>query len=302
MHILINGSSSFTGLYFLRDLLAKDFRVTIISSFTEYSLREKISPIVSFDNIDFTVLTYSEFFLKYNSDDSFMFQFSAICCHGFQVQDYTSPNYSILSSVADSLNWLSTIPSTIRYSLRIPIIYTGTYFENHLSINGHFPYTPYSESKSLSFDILSSLFPHCQVLSYRLPNPFGPLQQNKLAFSVISTWLSRKPFMLRNPHAIRDNIPIDFLSDHYASYIYDCIYNPSSNFLYSPSYYVESSFHFLCRLKFHFSSFFPNSDPRFISSNDSNDHTCLYGFDSLISLYSSREDEFWSRYLLSFIS
>ena len=140
MHLLINGTSSFTGLYFLRDLILKGHKITVVSNLSFYQLSHKIRPLITLSPSDICVLSYSKFGEIVSSNPSFMYQFDAICCHGFHLSNYTSAAYSVLGSSSQSLEWLANISSFIRYSLRIPIMVTGTYFENHPQIDGSFPF------------------------------------------------------------------------------------------------------------------------------------------------------------------
>ena len=301
MHLLINGTSSFTGLYFLRDLILKGHKITVVSNLSFYQLSHKIRPLITLSPSDICVLSYSKFGEDVSSNPSFMYQFDAICCHGFHLSNYTSAAYSVLGSSSQSLEWLANISSFIRYSLRIPIIVTGTYFENHPQIDGSFPFSPYSEAKSLSCRLINLLFPYCKIFSYRLPNPFGPLQANKLAFSAINCWLNNTPITIKSPHAIRDNIPVDFLSDNYSSFISRTILNPPPESIFSPSYYIESTFHFVCRLRF-ILKVFPHFVPQINSFSASEDFSCLHGFTTLVPFYSRQEDHFWEKYMKSFSS
>ena len=92
----------------------------------------------------------------------------------------------------------------------------------------------------------------------------------------------------------------DFLSDNYSSFISRTILNPPPESIFSS--YIESTFHFVCRLRYYFKKVFPHFVPQINSFSASEDFSCLHGFTTLVPFYSRQEDHFWEKYMKSFSS
>jgi hypothetical protein len=73
-----------------------------------------------------------------------------------------------------------------------------------------------------------------------IPNPFGPLEEERLGAYLFKSWASDLVPEIKTPLYVRDNIPVDALAQVYCESLREVYEGPHKQFYFSPSGYVGS--------------------------------------------------------------
>ena len=91
-----------------------------------------------------------------------------------------------------------------------------------------------------------------QYKSIYIANPWGPLEEKKLNYYLISNWIKNKNITISHPRYIRDNIYIDKKIKKYVK----IVYSKSKKIDYFPSGYCSTNKEFIEAFKIKFERFF----------------------------------------------
>lgn len=222
MKVLLTGASSFTGAWFAA-VLARGGHVvtgTLQGRIEDYSplARLRIAMMqdagvvlaegVSYGNPAWFGLVESGF--------------EVLGYHGGDIRDYRSPDFDVARAVAENTAGIAgTCRRGMASGLR-RIVYTGTVAEPHEG-GGDAPeraMSPYGLSKSLTWEVLRE---HTRAAGLALgkfviANPFGRYEQDRFCSYLVRSWAAGETAEVRTPDYIRDNIPVDRLSQAYARF------------------------------------------------------------------------------------
>lgn len=244
MRILFTGASSFTGLWFVRELQAAGHEV--VATFRrgadayESALRRRRVELVrrccrpiegaAFGDERFLDLLRKE-------------RWDVLAHHGAEVTDYKSPDFDVGEALQRNTTNLRTVLRALADSGGQRVVLTGSVFETGegAGSDGLRAVSPYGLSKMLTWECFSF---HCQVLGLHLgkfvvPNPFGPYEEPRYTSYLATQWLNDATARCASPEYVRDNIHVTLLARAYASFV-GSLPNSAGRSRINPSGYAES--------------------------------------------------------------
>lgn len=247
MKILFTGGSSFTGLWFVKELHKAGFEVTTV--FTNAGIenytgvrKERIQQLLDISRPVFECSFGSEKFLSLLRSE----KFDILCHHAAEVKDYKSPDFDPVNALHLNTFNLSEVLKALNGNNFRGIVLTGSVFEASEGEGGKDEkfldaFSPYGLSKTLTFNLFKY---YCSALGIRLgkfviPNPFGPFEEPRFTGYLMKTWFGGRIAEVNTPLYFRDNIHVDLLAKSYV-YFLNRMLNSSDNFLkINPSGYPE---------------------------------------------------------------
>lgn len=258
MKILFTGSSSFTGFWFVKELVQAGHEVFAIfqGSSENYSgvRKERIKQISNICSVYFDCSFGSEsFFSLVNSQN----HWDCLCHHAACVTDYKSSDFDILRALHQNTFKLKGVLERLKEKQCSKVVLTGSIFEQDEG-QGTLPlraFSPYGLSKGLTSDVFAY---YCEVHQFNLgkfviPNPFGPYEDPRFTAYLMKNWLNHLPAQVETPAYIRDNIPVSLLAKSYVSFVNSLDSKPGFK-RFAPSCYAESQGLFAQRFASHVQS------------------------------------------------
>lgn len=244
MRILFTGGSSFTGYWFIKELVNSGHEV--IATFRK---GEKEYEGIRGERVKKLAPLCQRVFYRSFGEEKFMdiiqksFSLDIYCHHASEVTNYKADNFDILKATANNTKNSELVIKRLKDKGCRWIILTGSIGEANegQGTDNLRAFSPYAISKSFTFEIFNY---YCQI--YRLPlgkfiipNPFGPLEEERFTTYLVRSWSRKEMPVVKTPAYIRDNIPISLLSMMYNQFVQGV---PPYNKPYraNPSYYIES--------------------------------------------------------------
>lgn len=250
MKILFTGASSFTGYWFVKELIESGHEVycTFTRAQTEYDgirrvrvdeLHELCQPL---DLVTFGDSKFLEV-IKENQWDLF-------CHHAAETTDFRSNDYDIGKSLENNTHKANKVLELLKDSGCEHILLTGSYYEKDEG-GGTKPLEPfylYGLSKHFTGEVFKYLAKVNKIVlgKFVIPNPFGPMEDPKLPTYLIKTWYNKEIPEIRTPEYIRDNIHISLLAKVYTEFA-EKLLKSQKNLKINPSQYVETQGEF-CKI------------------------------------------------------
>jgi UDP-glucose 4-epimerase len=250
MRILFTGASSFTGYWFVRELVAAGHEVVAAcrGDGRYKGLRAERVRLVrelcemryecAFGNDDFLALTKT--------------RFDVLCHHGAQVGDYRSPDFDPYRAAAANLHRLPDVLKALTDRGCGRLVLTGTFFEPNEG-TGSTPlraFNAYGLSKGLTATA-AEFYAGREGFTFEkfvVPHPFGPYEEPRFTAYLMKTWLAGETARVQTPRYVRDNIPVSLLAKAYAAFVGENP-APSATRRLNPSGYAESQGAFTRRLR-----------------------------------------------------
>jgi UDP-glucose 4-epimerase len=250
MRILFTGASSFTGCWFVRELVAAGHEVVAAcrGDGRYEGLRAERMRMVrelcethfgcAFGNDDFLALTKTSFDL--------------LCHHGAEVGDYRSPNFDPYRAAAANLLRLPEVLRALKDRGCGRLVLTGSVFEANEGA-GSAPlraFNAYGLSKGLTATA-AAFYADREGFTFEkfvIPNPFGPYEEPRFTAYLMKTWLAGETARVQTPRYVRDNIPVSLLAKAYAAFV-GASPPPATIRGLNPSGYAESQGAFAQRLR-----------------------------------------------------
>lgn len=250
MRILFTGASSFTGCWFVNELVQAGHSVdtTFTRSLADYAgvRRERVERVADQSQATWNCRFGDERFLKLIADT----KPDLLCHHAAEVTDYKSADFDFVRALGDNTNQL---PQVLRQLTRVGcqrVVITGSVFEAGEGAGSEpvLSFSPYGLSKSLT----DQVFRHFALLNdfslgkFVIPNPFGPLEDPRFTAYLIRCWQSGEVAEVRTPDYVRDNIHVALLAKAYGKFVEQLPAKPGFVKT-NPSGYVESQGAFATR-------------------------------------------------------
>jgi UDP-glucose 4-epimerase len=250
MRILFTGASSFTGYWFVRELVAAGHEVVAAcrGDGRYEGLRAERMRMVrelcetrygcAFGNDDFLALTKTSF--------------DVLCHHGAQVGDYRSPDFDPYRAAAANLYRLPEVLRALKDRGCGRLVLTGTFFEPNEGA-GSKPlraFNAYGLSKGLTATA-AAFYADREGFTFEkfvIPHPFGPYEEPRFTAYLMKTWLAGETARVQTPRYVRDNIPVSLLAKAYAAFV-GVSPAPGTVRRLNPSGYAESQGAFTQRLR-----------------------------------------------------
>jgi UDP-glucose 4-epimerase len=220
MKILFTGASSFTGMWFVKELAAAGHHITAAFPRTqgEYEglRRERVNQVLQWCKPVFSCPFGSPDFLKIIDQEPL---WDLLCHHGADVTDYKSPDFDYAKALANNTKNLRKVLESLKKHGCLRVLLTGSVFEQGEGEGSDLlrAVSPYGLSKGLTSEVFKF---YCQVLHLKLgkfviPNPFGPYEEPRFTTFLIKSWFEGKTPTISSPNYSRDNIPVSLLAKAY---------------------------------------------------------------------------------------
>jgi nucleoside-diphosphate-sugar epimerase len=251
MKILFTGGSSFSGMWFVRELSAAGHEVTAVfrgtrESYVDSLRRQRVALAADVCRPIFGCSFGDERFLGLISEGNW----DLLCHHGADVTNYKSFDFDATAALSNNTKNLPAVLSGLTASGCGRVVLTGSVFEGGegAGSDGLKDVSPYGLSKSLTARLFEYYCSRAGVGmgKFVIPNPFGPLEEARFTSYVMKTWLGGGTAVCSSPDYVRDNIHVTLLAKAYAKFVAEV---PAKGFIrLNPSGYVESQGTFTRRL------------------------------------------------------
>lgn len=251
MKILLTGASSFTGLWFARQLVAAGHNVIaplkgLRDDYTGLRKERVLELGRIAEMVEGCPFGSTAFMDLVRTND-----WNILCQHASRVGDYRNPDFDIAGALAENTNNLVPVLNLMLERGLTGVVLTGTVFEQDEG-GGDAPLravSPYGLSKGLTWQYYRFL---SETMGFTLgkfviPNPFGPYEEPRFCSFLIRSWLKGEIPAVRTPDYVRDNVHVDLLSIGYADFV-DRVARDRGQLKYNPSLYVETQGAFATRL------------------------------------------------------
>lgn len=259
MKILFTGGSSFTGMWFIQELVSAGHSVTAIFPRKQeayFGLRkDRIESITSeIDAVYSVAFGSSEFIDLIESNE-----WDLLCHHAADVTNYKSASFDVISALENNTKNLRNVLKALKKQKCHKVLLTGSVFEQHEGSGTEElrAVSPYGLSKGLTAEIFR-FFCEQEGLSFGkfvIPNPFGPFEEPRFTTYLIKSWLEGRVPEVSTPDSIRDNIHVALLAKMYR-FCAESMNDTTGYIKWNPSGYQESQGVFAQRFAFEMESRF----------------------------------------------
>lgn len=223
MKILFTGASSFTGMWFVKELALAGHTVIapLLRPLSAYegSKKERLDLIAPHCQLIENCPFGSDQFLALIASEQHLDLF---CHHAADVTNYKSPEFDYFKALSNNTKNLDTVlEALIQHDCR-RVLLTGSVFEpgEGSGSDGLRAVSPYGLSKGLTSEVFKFL---CTIKKVRLgkfviPNPFGPYEEERFTSFLVRSWMESECASVVFPAYIRDNIHVSLLAKAYCHF------------------------------------------------------------------------------------
>lgn len=246
MKIFFTGGTSFSGLWFVKELSKQGHEIIAFvqreKEAYEGGRKERLLQLEQYATLHFNCPFGSENFFKVIDEHT---SCDIFCHHAADVTDYKSPHFNAVNALQKNTYQLPKLLEKLISKGCNKMILTGSIFEPHEGTGSDElrAVSPYGLSKGLTseyFSYYAKIF-GVALKKFVIPNPFGPHEEFRFTTFLVKTWLEDKVAPISHPNYVRDNIPVTLLAKAYA----DFVKNDDTKI--NPSFYVESQGEFTKR-------------------------------------------------------
>lgn len=244
MKILLTGGSSFTGLWFLRELASAGHEVTATfrqrpDTYSDELRRRRATLAAKVCTPVYGPAFGDETFLALVKDGGW----DVLAHHAADVTNYRSPDFDAAEALRRNTLNIGAVLAALRAGGGTRVLLTGSVFEGGegSGSQGLPDFSPYGLSKALTAQTLRF---YCgrdgmHLGKFVIPNPFGPYEEARYTAYLMKTWLAGGRATCASPAYVRDNIHVSLLAKAYARFATSLPSEPgfSRN---NPSGYAES--------------------------------------------------------------
>lgn len=251
MKILFTGASSFTGLWFVKELSKAKNEVHTVFTQKDASAykglrKERVKLVTSFSQPFFNIKFGDKNFINLLKNE----KYDILCHHAAFVKDYKNENFNLLDAINQNNNNITKVFNILK-DQSFPILLTGSYFEKDegLSSNSR-EISLYSLSKTITYQIFKKYAEIYKINlgKFVIPNPFGPYQDFRFVSYLFNTWKENKVAVINDPDYIRDNIHVSLLAKIYSGFVDELIGSNNPFLKINPCGYIESQKSFAQRV------------------------------------------------------
>jgi UDP-glucose 4-epimerase len=244
MKILFTGASSFSGMWFVKELAQAGHSVTacLRSPYESYSGLRKARIDLAAENCRFVFNCPfgSDVFLEVIEKEK---EWNLFCHHAADVTHYKSPDFNVASALTSNTLNLKNILTSLQKKNCNRVLLTGSVFEQRegAGSDGLRAVSPYGLSKGLTTDVFEfyTSWLGMRLGKFVIPNPFGPYEEVRFTTYLVQSWYEGKCPLVSSPDYVRDNIHVSLLAKAYAYFAERLEETPGFE-KFNPSGYPES--------------------------------------------------------------
>jgi nucleoside-diphosphate-sugar epimerase len=251
--ILLTGASSFTGMWFARELARAGHEVvaTFRKRPEEYAddlRRRRVSMALEVCRGVFGCSFGDPAFLDLVRRE----RWDLFCHHAADVTNYKSPDFDLVSALANNTRNAASVLEALKTGgqARPRLLVTGSVFENDegAGSEGLPAFSPYGLSKGFTWQVFRyhAARTGLPLGKFVIPNPFGPYEDPRFTAYLIKSWFAGQTAAVNTPEYVRDNIHVSLLAKAYAKFAGDLPDRPGMHQIH-PSGYPESQGAFALR-------------------------------------------------------
>jgi nucleoside-diphosphate-sugar epimerase len=252
MRILFTGGSSFTGMWFLRELAAAGHDVTATfrrrpEEYPDDLRRRRVAGAAESCKPAYGVSFGDARFLAIVKDGGW----DLLAHHAADVANYKSPAFDVVAALGNNTRGLSAVLESLAAEGCRRVLLTGSVFEGGegAGSQGLPDFSPYGLSKALTAQAFRYYCGRAGLTlgKFVIPNPFGPFEEPRYTAYLMKSWLSGATPSCASPLYVRDNIHVSLLAKAYVRFAEQMPTAPGFTRL-NPSGYVESQGAFTLRV------------------------------------------------------
>jgi UDP-glucose 4-epimerase len=251
MKILFTGGSSFTGMWFIRELAAAGHEVTAVfrrpaGEYADPVRRRRVAMAAEAGRPVHGASFGDKAFLALIGEGGW----DLLCHHAADVTNYKSPDFDTVAALANNTHNLRPVLAALAAAGCRRVLLSGSVFEGGegAGSQGLPHFSPYGLSKALTAEVFRF---ECAgaglgLGKFVIPNPFGPYEEPRFTGYLMKNWLAGNTPNCSSPVYVRDNIHASLLARAYARFAREV---PTEGFArINPSGYAESQGAFTLRL------------------------------------------------------
>lgn len=223
MRILFTGGSSFTGYWFIKELVAAGHTViaTFQSSLEQYAgiRRLRVEGLLPICTPVFECSFGSDAFIETIKDHG---PWDLFCHHAADVTNYKSQDFDVAKAVEKNTYRLKEVLDALEAQHCKKFVLTGSVFEANEGAGPNLwkAFSPYGLSKGFTADIFRfhAAQRGLKLGKFVIPNPFGPLEDPRFTTYLIQNWANNKTPAVNTPDYVRDNIHVSLLAKAYCNF------------------------------------------------------------------------------------
>ncbi len=253
MKILFTGASSFTGFWFVNELIKSGHQVYTTytkSDANEYEgiRKERIEKLSKLSEQIFSCeFGSSKFCELINSENNW----DVLCHHAADVTNYKSLEFDFVNALKKNTSNISKVMESLLNKDCRNIILTGSVFEEGEGEGSDNlkAFSPYGLSKGLTFNVFKyySQLHKIKLGKFIIPNPFGPYEDPRFTTYLMKTWFKNEAASVNTPEYVRDNIHVNLLAKVYNYFLVQLMGSNNELLKINPSGYAETQGEFAKR-------------------------------------------------------
>ncbi len=222
MRILFTGASSFTGLWFVRELARAGHQVVATfrrrpEEYPDALRRERVRLAAESCRPVFGVSFGDEGFLKLAGEG-----FDLLAHHAADVTNYKSPDFDVCGALAANTRNLGPVLQVLHAGGCRRVLLTGSVFEGGegAGSQGLPDFSAYGLSKALTAQVVRFACARAGMGlgKFVVPNPFGPWEEPRFTAYLVKSWFAGQTPSCGTPLYVRDNIHVSLLARAYAQF------------------------------------------------------------------------------------
>ena len=251
MRILFTGASSFTGYWFVKELVAQGHEVVMTqrrgADAYKGVRRTRVDLLAGMGRVVEGCCFGDDRFMQVINEEG---SWDLLCHHAAEVRDYKSPDFNIASALDANTHNLRAVLQAMRSKGCSRVLLTGSVFEagEGAGSEGLPSFSPYGVSKAITGQVVAYHAASMDMAlgKFVIPNPFGPYEEPRFTAYLVRSWYEGKTPSVNTPAYVRDNIHVSLLAKEYADFAAQM--SETRGFVKrSPSGYVESQGQFALR-------------------------------------------------------
>jgi nucleoside-diphosphate-sugar epimerase len=222
MKILFTGASSFTGLWFVREIRRAGHEV--VATFRRRP--EEYPDALRRERARLAAEACRPVFGMDFGDDAFRALaregFDLLAHHAADVTNYKSPDFDVAAALAANTRNLGAVLQALAAGGCRRVLLTGSVFEGGegAGSQGLPDFSPYGLSKALTAQAFRFYCARAGMGlgKFVIPNPFGPWEEPRFTAYLVKSWFAGQTPGCSTPLYVRDNIHVGLLARAYADF------------------------------------------------------------------------------------